>query len=81
MSDDKQQTNEMLDGREGQDDRIVKEPLEHLHPSLRESFVPLPPIGMTLNEHQLMSVFGGDIRALSDVVRLVYQPEPFETDL
>jgi hypothetical protein len=50
VSDNKQQANEMLDGREGQDDRISKEPLEHLHHSLRESFVPLPPVGTRLNQ-------------------------------
>jgi hypothetical protein len=81
VSGDYQQTNKMLDEREGHDDRILKEPLEHLHHSLRESFVPLPPVGTTLNQRQLIAVFGGDLRALYDVARLAYHMNTFETEL
>jgi hypothetical protein len=81
VSDDSQHISEILDAVEGQDDRIFKEPLEHLHHSLRESFIPLPPIGTSLNQQQLSAVFGGDLRALSDVARLAYHVDGCETEL
>lgn len=81
MSDDYQQTSEMLDMAEGRDARICKEPLEHLHHSLRESFVLLPPVGIRLNQQHLDAIFGGDLRALSEVAKLAYHINGFETDL
>jgi hypothetical protein len=57
----------------------------HLHPSLRDSFTPLPPIGTRLTQEQLLSVFGGDLRVLRDLWRLVRRnralgSEPCETN-
>jgi len=43
---------------------------ERLHPSLRENYVALPPAGEPLTDAQLTSVFGGDLRAIGDVLRL-----------
>jgi hypothetical protein len=81
VSDNSQQSSKILDEAEGYDDQISKEPLEHLHHSLRESFVPLPPVGTTLNQQQLCAVFGGDLRALFDVARLAHLINTFETEL
>jgi hypothetical protein len=39
VSNHSQQTWELIDAAEGQEDRIFKESLEHLHHTLRESFV------------------------------------------
>ena len=47
--------------------------LEQIHPSLRDSFVALPPLGTPLTEEQLQAVFGGDLRALRDLWLLAYQ--------
>lgn len=41
--------------------------LEQIHPSLRDSFTALPPLGTRLTEEQLCAVFGGDLRALRDL--------------
>ncbi len=43
---------------------------ERLHPSLRENYVALPPAGEALSDEQLAAVFGGDLRAIGDVLRL-----------
>lgn len=44
--------------------------VEQIHPSLRDSFVALPPIGTPLTGEQLRAVFGGDLRALRELWRL-----------
>lgn len=44
--------------------------LERLHPSLRANFVPLPEINSSLTDEQLAEIFGGDWKALYDVIRL-----------
>jgi hypothetical protein len=83
VSDNSQNISKILDEAEGRDDRILKEPLEHLHHSLRESFVSLPPFGTRLNQQQLDAIFGGDLRVLSDVAKLAYpyHINGFETEL
>jgi hypothetical protein len=83
VNDDSQQIGEIFYEDEGHDDRILKEPLEHLHHSLRESFVSLPPFGTRLNQQQLDAIFGGDLRVLSDVAKLAYpyHINGFETEL
>jgi len=48
-------------------------PVEHLHPSLQASFVPLPKAGEALTPHQLSAIFGGDLRALHEVAHLARQ--------
>lgn len=53
-------------------------PVEHLHPSLQASFVPLPKAGETLTPHQLQAIFGGDLRAIYDLAQLAYSEN--ETD-
>lgn len=58
---------------EGNDTSTPREVMERLHPSLRESFVPLPPKGIRLTQKQLDAVFAGDLRALRDLVRLAYK--------
>lgn len=47
--------------------------LEQIHPSLRDSFTALPPLGIPLTEEQLRAVFGGDLRALRDLRLLACQ--------
>lgn len=54
--------------------------MERLHPSLRESFVLLPPAGTTLTQEQLEAVFAGDLRRLRDMVKLVYKPGQHESE-
>jgi hypothetical protein len=44
--------------------------LERLHPSLRANFVPLPEVNNLLTDKQLSEIFGGDWKALRDVIRL-----------
>ena len=45
--------------------------LDRLHPSLRESFVALPPAGIPLSSEQLSALFGGATQAvLHDFVRI-----------
>lgn len=44
--------------------------LERLHPSLRAKFVPLPKATDLLTDEQLTEIFGGDWKALRDVIRL-----------
>ena len=44
--------------------------LERLHPSLRANFVPLPETNSSLTDEQLAEIFGGDWKALHDVIRL-----------
>ena len=46
---------------------------ERVHPSLRASFVPLPGVDIVLTDEQLDAVFGGDLEALRDMLRLVRQ--------
>ena len=58
---------------EGIDTSTPREVVEHLHPSLREGFVALPPAGTRLTPSQLEAVFGGDLRGLREMARLVYQ--------
>ena len=58
---------------EGIDTSTPREIAERLHPSLKESFVFLPPVGTRLNEDQLAAVFAGDLRVLRDLVRLAYK--------
>jgi hypothetical protein len=58
---------------EGIDASTPREVVERLHPSLKESFVPLPPKGTRLTPQQLEAVFAGDLRALRDLARLVYK--------
>ena len=47
--------------------------IERLHPSLRAKFFPLPESGDALTDEQLAEIFGGDLTALRDVIRLVRQ--------
>jgi hypothetical protein len=54
--------------------------MKRLHPSLRESFVLLPPAGTTLTQEQLSAVFAGDLRGLRDMVKLVYKPGQHESE-
>ena len=49
-----------------------------LHPSLRATFVSLPGRDSMLTPEQLDAVFGGDRRALRDMVKLVFQTPPTE---
>ncbi len=58
---------------EGIDTSTPREIAERLHPSLKESFVALPPVGTRLNADQLTAVFAGDLRALRDLARLAYK--------
>ncbi len=52
------------DAANGHDVVAKREIEDHIHPSLRESFVQLPPVGTPLTNEQLAAVFGGDLRAL-----------------
>ena len=63
---------------EGVDSLGLREVIERLHPSLQESFVPLPPAGTRLTPKQLEAVFGGDLRGLHEIARLVHQTGEFE---
>ncbi len=54
--------------------------LERLHPSLRENFVPLPEIHNSLTDEQLAEIFGGDWKALCDVIRLARKIVPENVD-
>ncbi|MEQ8678095.1 MAG: hypothetical protein RLP44_23175 [Aggregatilineales bacterium] len=47
--------------------------LDRLHPSLRANFFPLPDASDLLTDEQLAEVFGGDWKALRDVIRLAPQ--------
>lgn len=47
--------------------------LDHLHPSLKDSFVSLPGGSTMLTPAQLDAVFGGDRRALRDIAKLIFQ--------
>lgn len=58
---------------EGSDPCQEIEGLDHLHPNLRESFVPLPKTGVALTSEQLHAIFGGDLRAFRDMAQLVYE--------
>ena len=58
---------------EGIDTSTPREIAERLHPSLQESFVPLPSVGTRLNDDQLAAVFAGDLRVLRDLARLAYK--------
>lgn len=62
-----------LHAAEGTDDSTPHEALEQLHPSLKESFVPLPPKGTRLTPEQMEAVFAGDLRGLRDLARLAYK--------
>jgi hypothetical protein len=61
------------DAAEGHDSQQIDDPLNHLHHSLRESFVSLPCKESKLTEEQLRAVFGGDWRALRDIAQLAYE--------
>ena len=50
--------------------------LDRLHPSLKAKFVPLPEANNVLTDEQLGEIFGGDWKALRDVVRLARQVVP-----
>jgi hypothetical protein len=54
--------------------------LERLHPSLRANFVPLPEINSALTDEQLAEIFGGDWKALHDVIRLARKIVPENMD-
>lgn len=54
--------------------------LVRVHPSLRAKFVPLPKAGETLTDEQLLAIFDGDLSALRDVIQLVHQPIPQNSD-
>ena len=54
--------------------------LERLHPSLRANFVPLPEINNSLTDEQLAEIFGGDWKALHDVIRLARKIVPENVD-
>jgi hypothetical protein len=60
---------------EGIDASTPREVMERLHPSLKESFVPLPSKGTHLTPKQLEAVFAGDLRALRDLARLAYKSD------
>ena len=47
--------------------------LRLLHPSLRATFVSLPGGDSMLTPEQLDAIFGGDLRALRDMAKLVFQ--------
>lgn len=47
--------------------------IQRLHPTLRAKFVPLPTLDDTLTYEQLTQIFGGDLTALKDVVRLIHK--------
>lgn len=58
-------------------DTLVPQELEdRIHPSLRESFTPLPPVGTLLTDDQLNAVFSGDRRVLRDLWRLSHKNQP-----
>jgi hypothetical protein len=65
---------------EGIDTSTPREIAERLHPSLQESFVALPPAGIRLTPEQLEAVFGGDLRGLREMARLVFQPGESEPE-
>ena len=52
--------------------------LRRLHPSLRATFVSLPGGDSMLTPEQLDAVFGGDLRALRDMAKLVFQTSTTE---
>ena len=57
-----------------QPNRLSKHDLvERLHPSLRTNFTLLPEAGETLTDGELAAIFGGDLSAMNDVLRLVQQ--------
>jgi len=66
---------------EGVDSPGLREVIERLHPSLQGSFVPLPPAGTRLTPEKLEAVFGGDLRGLHEIARLVHQTSEFEAKL
>lgn len=61
---------------EGCDTLVPKELEDRIHPSLRESFVPLPPVGTPLTDEQLKAIFNGDRKALRDLWRLSRITQP-----
>lgn len=69
---DKSQDDDLY-ASESIDASTPREVVERLHPSLKESFVPLPPKGTRLTPQQLEAVFAGDLRALRDLARLAYK--------
>ena len=48
----------------------IAELVERVHPSLREKFIPLPKADDVLTDEQLAEIFGGDLKALRDVIKL-----------
>ena len=54
--------------------------LARIHPSLRVNFVPLPEINSALTDEQLAEIFGGDWKALHDVIRLARKIVPENVD-
>ncbi len=69
------------DATKDRNNKALQEIMERLHPSLRESFVPLPPAGTILTSQQLEAIFGGDLRGLRDLARLAYQSDKTEPEL
>jgi hypothetical protein len=54
--------------------------LARIHPSLKANFVPLPEINSSLTDKQLAEIFGGDWKALHDVIRLARKIVPENVD-
>ncbi len=84
MSNQNKQYEEQFDdpyAAEGTDTLANREVIERLHPSLQESFVPLPPAGTRLTPEQMEAVFAGDLRALWQIARLTYQTGKSEPEL
>ncbi len=52
---------------------VAPDVIDRLHPSLRAKFFPLPESGDALTDEQLAEIFGGDLNALRDVIRLIRQ--------
>ena len=44
--------------------------VQRVHPSLRAKFIPLPKPDDVLTDEQLAEIFGGDLKALRDVIKL-----------
>ncbi len=45
--------------------------MERLHPSLRNGFISLPGNNTPLTREQLKAIFGGDLKALREVIKLI----------
>ena len=47
--------------------------IERIHPGLRGKFTLLPDASDDLTDEQLAEIFGGNYKALGDIVRLIQQ--------